>query len=156
MPSLWNASYQRNQKGQMLPTGNAFNPSLQLGHSLTLKLHLCCVVQVKRQAITQRSHDWVVFARQPDDPNWGHQGHAVYAIETLCRMVHTLRTGTLGRKARSAAWALTTLPEPWRQLVTRSARWKSDPTIDVSLNQRVQALLLRGAQQAEQGFPDLQ
>jgi Domain of unknown function (DUF4111) len=108
-----------------------------------------------QQAVTQRFHDWSVFARQPDDPNWGHRGHAAYAIETVCRMMQTLRTGTLASKAHAAAWARATFPEPWRQLVAGSAGWKSDPTVDVALNQRVQALILWGAQQAAQGFPDL-
>ena len=109
-----------------------------------------------RQAVAQRLQDWLVFARQPNDPNWGHRGHAAYSIETLCRMLHTLRTGTLESKAQSAAWALTTFPEPWRQLVAESPAWKGDPAVDVLLNQQVQALIIWGARQAELGFPDLQ
>ena len=57
-------------------------------------------------------------------------------------MVHTLRTGTLRSKAQSAAWALTTFPEPWRQLVAESPTWKNDPAVDVALNQQVQALII--------------
>ena len=108
-----------------------------------------------RRAVSQRLQDWLIFARQPEDPNWGHRGHAAYAIETLCRMMHTLRTGVLGSKAQSAAWALLTFPEPWRQLVAGLPTWKNDPTMDEALNQQVQALIIWGAGQKELGVLNL-
>lgn len=91
-----------------------------------------------RMAVRLRLPDWVDWANQPDDPEWqSPRSHKAYAVETMCRTLCTLATGTLQSKPRAVAWALATLPEPWRTTVERSQKWHADETIDPSINQEV-------------------
>ncbi|WP_425145723.1 aminoglycoside adenylyltransferase domain-containing protein [Deinococcus sp.] len=102
-----------------------------------------------RRAVTARLHDWHAFALTPNDPGWGHRGHAAYATETVCRMLHTLHTGQLASKADAVAWALSTLPDPWHELVAQAHRWKTDATLDAALNRTVQAFIGWAVRKAE-------
>ena len=97
-----------------------------------------------RRAVRQRLHDWHAFALTPDDPGWSSRGHAAYAVETTCRMLHTLQTGELGSKPAAVRWALLNLPDPWRRLVERSQAWKNDKAVDHELNSEVQSLYRLG------------
>lgn len=88
-----------------------------------------------RMAVRLRLRDWVDWANRPDDPAWLlPRNHKAYAIETMCRALYTLATGTLQSKPRAVAWALATLPDPWRTTVERSQKWHADETIDPSIN----------------------
>ncbi len=104
-----------------------------------------------RRAVRHRLHDWHAFALSPSDPGWSHRGHAAYAVETTCRMLHTLQTGALGSKPAAVRWALLNLPEPWRRLIERSQAWKNDDAVDPGLNTEVQGLIVWAAQFAEAG-----
>lgn len=105
-----------------------------------------------RAAVRARLPDWAEFARQPDDPEWHtHRGQKAYCVETMCRALHTLATGEAQTKPQAVAWALLTLPEPWRATVARSQAWRGDPTRDDSLNPEVQRFLLWAVAQAEAG-----
>jgi hypothetical protein len=96
-----------------------------------------------REAARARLRDWGWFARQRDDPAWRFplSGQAYY-VETICRTLHTLEHGVLASKLEARAWALATLPEPWRGLVERSHAWRSDPHLDPTVAPEVQRLLL--------------
>ena len=100
-----------------------------------------------RLAVRHRLDDWHAFALTPDDPGWSQRSHAAYAVETTCRMLHTLQTGELGSKPAAVRWALAGLPEPWRSLVARSAAWKHDAAVDLAINSEVQSFIVWAAHQ---------
>ncbi|HEV2405519.1 MAG TPA: aminoglycoside adenylyltransferase domain-containing protein [Ktedonobacterales bacterium] len=54
------------------------------------------------------------------------RGSQAYAILTMCRAYHTLKTGELASKARSAQWATSHWPE-WSPLIERALNWRSAP-----------------------------
>ena len=87
-----------------------------------------------RSAVRARLPDWADWADQPDDPDWRLPlSHNAYVVETMCRALYTLARSELCSKPRAVAWALATLPEPWRALVARSQAWRTDTTIDLSI-----------------------
>ena len=103
-----------------------------------------------RAAIRERLRDWVEFARTPDDPAWqAGRNHTAYVVETMCRALCSLALGGLPSKPRAVAWALETLPGPWRALVARSRAWHEDPVPDPSLNPEVMAFVLWTASRSE-------
>ncbi|GAA4003389.1 hypothetical protein GCM10022631_12840 [Deinococcus rubellus] len=104
-----------------------------------------------RRAVLGRLRDWHAFATTLDDPGWSHRGHAAYAVETICRMLNTLQTGQLGSKPAAVRWALLNLPEPWRELVARSAAWKNDAGVDPETNTEVQGFTVWASQLGEVG-----
>lgn len=96
-----------------------------------------------RQAVRDRLPDWAEFARATEDPDWHtHRGQKAYVVETMCRALCTLETGELRSKPQAVAWALATLPHPWRGLVERSQAWRGDQVRDDSLNAEVQRFVL--------------
>ncbi|MGH2484797.1 MAG: aminoglycoside adenylyltransferase domain-containing protein [Ktedonobacterales bacterium] len=54
------------------------------------------------------------------------RGSQAYAILTMCRAYHTLKTGELASKARSAQWARTQWPQ-WSPLIQQALLWRSIP-----------------------------
>lgn len=91
-----------------------------------------------RMAVRLRLPSWVDWANRPDDPDWLlPRSHKAYAIETMCRALCTLATGTLQSKPQAVEWALAILPDPWRATVERSLMWHADSTIDPSINMEV-------------------
>jgi hypothetical protein len=72
-------------------------------------------------AVRTRLCDWADWAAAPDDADEIERtGAQAYTVETMCRALYTLATGTLESKPRATAWALDTLPEPWRTTVERA------------------------------------
>ncbi len=94
-------------------------------------------------AVRGRLRDWADWAEQPDDPDWRlpRRAHMAYVVETMCRALATLAGGQILSKPRAVAWALATLPEPWRSLVERSQAWRTDQTIDLALGPEVQSFV---------------
>jgi len=102
-----------------------------------------------RAAVRSRLPDWADYANQRDDPDWRlHRGHKAYVVETMRRALHTLVTGKAQTKPQAVAWALATLPEPWRGAVERSQAWRGDPTCDDSLNAEIRRFVLWAATQS--------
>lgn len=94
-------------------------------------------------AVCTRLRDWADWARDVDDPDWQlPRSHKAYVVETMCRALYTLYTGELASKPRSVAWALHTLPEPWRELAARSQTWRQDETVDLTLNSDIRRFVL--------------
>ncbi|HET9224631.1 MAG TPA: methyltransferase domain-containing protein [Roseiflexaceae bacterium] len=92
-----------------------------------------------RAAVRFRLRDWADWADQPDDPDWLlPRAHKAYVVETMCRALSTLACGQLWSKPRAVAWALATLPEPWRSTVERSQAWRTDQTVDLAAVQAAQ------------------
>jgi predicted nucleotidyltransferase len=57
-----------------------------------------------------------------------HWGGQVFAILTMCRLLHTLETGDLASKQAAGRWARQVLGEPSASLIDRALAWKkSDP-----------------------------
>jgi predicted nucleotidyltransferase len=84
-----------------------------------------------RAAVRIRLKDWADWAADPDDPDWLlPRGHKAYVVETMCRALYTLERDDLPSKPRAVAWALESLPEPWRSTVERSRAWRTDNTPD--------------------------
>jgi predicted nucleotidyltransferase len=102
-----------------------------------------------RTAVRLRLPDWVDWANRPDDPNWqSPRSHKAYVIETMCRALCTLATGTLQSKPQAVAWALANLPDPWRATAERSLMWHADATIDPGINPEVRRFIYWTASQA--------
>jgi len=100
-------------------------------------------------AVRTRLRNWVDWVNQPDDPDWLlPRRHKTYVIETMCRALYTLRQGELASKRQSVAWAMTMLPEPWRTLVAMSQTWRTDDTVDLSVNSDVRRFVLWVADEA--------
>lgn len=103
-----------------------------------------------REAVRLRMPEWLRWANQPGDPDWQlHLGQKAYVIETMCRALCTLATGTLPSKPQAVTWALATLPETWRSTVERSQTWHGKQTVDASLNPEIQRFIRMAASQAE-------
>lgn len=49
-------------------------------------------------------------------------GETVFGVLSLCRVLHTLRTGEIVGKVEAARWALRNLSPRWRTLIERSAK----------------------------------
>lgn len=87
-----------------------------------------------RRAVRVRLRDWADWVNQPDDPDWRlPRSHKAYVVETMCRALYTLACGALCTKPQAVAWALTTLPEPWRSTVAHSQAWRTDPTLEPAI-----------------------
>jgi hypothetical protein len=95
------------------------------------------------QAVRHRLADWVEWANDADDPDWLlPRSHKAYVVETMCRALYTLAYGTMPGKRQAVAWASTTLPEPWLSLVNRSQTWRTDDTVDLTINPQVRRFVL--------------
>jgi predicted nucleotidyltransferase len=93
---------------------------------------------------------WVEWVNDLDNPDWLlPRSGMTYIVETMCRVLYTLTTGELVGKAQSVAWALESLPGPWRPTVARSQVWRNDPTVDLSLAPEMRAFVLWTAAQSE-------
>ncbi|MBC7931118.1 MAG: DUF4111 domain-containing protein [Rubrivivax sp.] len=97
-----------------------------------------------REAVRARLGDWADWAQKPDDPEWlaPRRGAAAYVVETMCRALHTLSCGQLTNKAEAVAWALDSLPEPWRSTVELSQAWRTDGTNDPAIVPQVMRFVL--------------
>ncbi len=102
-------------------------------------------------AVASRVLDWAAWARDEADPDWQLPlSHKAYAIDTMCRILFTASKGALTSKADSVAWALDTLPEPWRDLVLRSRDWRLDQQVDLSVNPEIRNFIRWTANQVEE------
>ena len=110
--------------------------------------------EVLGAAVRDRLQDWAAWASNRDDPEWQlPRRHKFYVVETMCRALHTLASGEIASKPQAVAWARRSLPEPWRDLVARSAAWQTDETLDPALIKPVRGFVLWAAEQAGAGTP---
>jgi hypothetical protein len=73
-------------------------------------------------------------------------------VETMCRALYTLASGELSSKRRAVAWAIATLPEPWRLTAERSQAWRADDTLDSTIVPEVMRFVHWAASEGE-GVP---
>lgn len=99
-----------------------------------------------RQAVCARLEDWADWAQQPGGlERVSMASHNAYQVETMCRALHTLACGELSSKPQAVAWALNTIPEPWRSTVERSQKWRTDDTCDPASVPEVRRFILWAA-----------
>jgi hypothetical protein len=110
-----------------------------------------------RIAVRARLRDWADWADQPDDPDWLlPRSHKAYVVETMCRALYTLAHGAVSSKPRAVAWAIDTLPEPWRATVERSQVWRADATADPTVVSEVMRFVHWAASDGEDVVVTLQ
>jgi len=84
-----------------------------------------------RDAARRRLREWATWAADPHDPEWlPPRSHQAYVVETMCRALYTLAFGELVSKRKAAEWAVSGLPEPWRELVEKAVAARADPAPD--------------------------
>ncbi|MCC2686209.1 MAG: hypothetical protein K0R75_3108 [Paenibacillaceae bacterium] len=75
-----------------------------------------------RQSVQAIAGGWLDLART--DPSWlewlAERRWQVFVIQTLCRMLYSLRTGSVTSKPAAASWGMQELGEPWTSLIRRS------------------------------------
>jgi predicted nucleotidyltransferase len=75
-----------------------------------------------RQAVRELAlHSWAPL--EEESIQW-ERGGQVYAILTMCRMLHTLETDSLISKRAAGQWAREALGEPFAPLIDRALAWK--------------------------------
>jgi predicted nucleotidyltransferase len=95
------------------------------------------------QAVCHRLQDWAAWAQNDDDPDWLlANSYKVYFVETMCRAFYTLKTGKLASKPKSVEWSFENLPPGWREFVASTRDWKTDPGVDLSINQPIRRFVL--------------
>ncbi len=104
-----------------------------------------------RLAVRARLGDWADWAMHPEDPDWSlGPGHKRYVVETMCRALGAIATGELVSKRKAVAWALETLPEPWRSTVRSSQAWHDDGSVNpAGLVRRVRDFVLWAASEGQ-------
>ena len=101
-----------------------------------------------RSELQARVRDWAGGETAPD---WLlPRSYQAFEIETVCRALYTLARGELPTKPQAVAWALETLPEPWRSLVERSQAWRADGTPDPSTVPEVMRFVRWAASQTQE------
>jgi predicted nucleotidyltransferase len=84
-----------------------------------------------RDAVRLRIREWAAWAANPHDPEWlPPRSHHAYVVETMCRALYTLSVGKLVSKRHAAQWAVSALPDPWRELVENAVAGRADTTPD--------------------------
>jgi hypothetical protein len=61
-----------------------------------------------------------------------NSGYQSYFVLTLCRILYTLKYGTIVSKQAAAGWAQATLGEPWRTLIDRAWLGRQHPGEEAS------------------------
>ena len=91
-----------------------------------------------RAAVRSVLEEWTRWVADGDDPDWLLPlSHKAYVVETMCRALYTLEHRQLCGKPQAVAWALKTIPEPWRSTVERSREWRTDSTRDQNVTHEV-------------------
>jgi predicted nucleotidyltransferase len=83
-----------------------------------------------------------------------HRGGQVFAILTMCRLLHTLETGEIASKQVAGRWARETLGEPWASSIDRALAWKkSDPQASTPQDAAATCALIRLVVERWRGAP---
>ncbi len=94
-------------------------------------------------AVSRRLLDWVEWAQNEADADWRlPKSHKAYVIETMCRVLYALAKGEMVNKAQAVVWAKTRLPKRWRELVERSQYWRTDGSVDESVNEEIREFII--------------
>jgi hypothetical protein len=79
--------------------------------------------QEMRTAVCAIMHNW--WAPMIDDPAWldGRPEYQAFAVQTLCRVLYTLKFSSAVSKTKATQWALEALDEEWKGLIAAAAGW---------------------------------
>ncbi len=66
--------------------------------------------------------------------------YQAYAVLTMCRSLYVLEHGRVASKPEAARWALEAFGEPWRELISAAAAWRSGMEFD-KLNEALEFIL---------------
>jgi hypothetical protein len=83
-----------------------------------------------REEVRTTMRDWAqqIFANQEKlNSRW----YQPFAVLSYCRMLYTLKTGTVGSKLAGARWALNTLSSRWADLIKRACEERPNPSLKV-------------------------
>ena len=84
-----------------------------------------------RQAMLEVLDGWVTqMSLEPDQLKF--RGYQSYIVLSLCRILYTLRYGTVVSKATAARWAQETLGETWVPLIERTWAGRHNPGLEAS------------------------
>jgi hypothetical protein len=76
-----------------------------------------------RQAVRGSLREW--WSPPFPSPERFQSGeYQAYAILTMCRSLYVLEHGAVASKPEAAGWAMETLGEPWRALISAAAAWR--------------------------------
>jgi hypothetical protein len=56
--------------------------------------------------------------------------YQIFAVQTMCRALHTLASGEISSKPVAARWAIANLPEPWPAVIARALAWPDGDQAD--------------------------
>jgi len=83
-----------------------------------------------RRAVVDLFHNW--WAPVLDDSTRLHPpAYQTYAVLTMCRILYTLRHGTVVSKSVAARWAQAALGDRWAALIDRALAWPGVPFDDL-------------------------
>jgi hypothetical protein len=82
--------------------------------------------QLQREMLTTM-HEWALWARELPWSRWKQP----YLVLSYCRLLYTLRSGTVTSKGAAAEWALGALDTQWASLVQRALDDRPDPWLRV-------------------------
>lgn len=83
-----------------------------------------------RREVLGTMREWgaeILDGRSPIDNRWAQP----FAVLSYCRMLHTLRTGTVGSKLAGAQWAKEALDSEWAGLIERAWNERPAPSLKV-------------------------
>lgn len=76
-----------------------------------------------RQAVCNSLREWWSLPF-PSPERFQSGEYQAYAILTMCRSLYVLEHGRVASKPEAARWAVETLGEPWRPLVSAAVAWR--------------------------------
>ena len=79
--------------------------------------------QELRQAVLASLREWW-SPPFPSPQRFESDEYQAYAILTMCRSLYVLAHGRVASKPEAAGWAMQTLGDPWRGLVSAAAAWR--------------------------------
>jgi hypothetical protein len=86
-----------------------------------------------RRAASWRLREWAGWIRAvPEkDREWlNERCHQAYVVETICRGLLTVDSGSVPTKRQAVEWALATVPEQWHAVIEWSQQHRSDEALD--------------------------
>lgn len=76
---------------------------------------------------------WAPMARNAAEANHLRpREYQTYAVLTMCRMLYTLRTGTITSKSAAATWALGVLDHSWARLIEQADAFRTGGPADTA------------------------
>ena len=74
------------------------------------------------------------ISKKPESEWRNVPSYRAYAVLTVCRILYSLRKGTIVSKQRAAGWAIKYLPEEWREIILQAPETDDDKRPGISLS----------------------